>query len=94
MIHDKHNLQHIVVKDCFKSMYFIRYFPINVYFIRKLYIYLLLHIALYCFFEGVGDKRSVKKLDGKGEGMGSVGNIIWSFHGRQLRGYTIQGSFV
>ena len=36
----------------------------------------------------------LKNLDGKGEGMGSVGNTIWSFHGRQLSGYTIQGSFV
>jgi len=37
MIHDKHNLQNIIVKDCLKSMYFIRYFPIpiKVYFIRK-----------------------------------------------------------
>jgi len=67
MIHDKHNLQHIIVKDCFKIMYFIRYFPINVYFIRKLYIYLLLHIALSCFFEGVGDKRSVKKFKWEGK---------------------------
>ena len=30
MIHDKHNLQHIIVKDCFKLMYFKRYFPITV----------------------------------------------------------------
>jgi len=87
MIHDKHNLQHIIVKDCFKLMYCIRYFPINVYFIRKLYIYLLLHIALSCFFKGLWI-RVLKNLDGKGKGMGSVGNAVWSFHGRQLSGYT------
>jgi len=34
-----------------------------------------------------------KKLDGNGEGMGSVGNTIWSFHGRQVRGSTIKGCF-
>jgi len=26
--------------------------------------------------------------------MGSVGNTIWSFHGRQLSGYTILDGFV
>jgi len=47
-----------------------------------------LSFIAYCvvlLFEVVWDKRSVKKLDGKGVEMGSVGNTIWSFHGRQLR---------
>jgi len=35
MTHDKHNLPDIIVNKSLKSMYFIRYFPINVFFLHK-----------------------------------------------------------